>query len=406
MMNADYDVVIIGGGMVGTTLACALGSSDLKVAIVEARPAEMEWPQDSIGMRVSAITAASQQIFTSLGAWDSIVAMRASPFREMQVWDAEGNGAIHFDSADIGQDKLGHIIENRVIQAAMTKRIADFDNVELLCPEILEDQDTSGELAQLQLKERGTITTRLVVGADGANSRVRQHASIETDGWPYHQCGVVTTIRTELPHQETAWQRFMPTGPLAFLPLNNGCCSIVWSTTPEHADELLALCDDDFLIALSHASEHRLGNVIEVGPRGAFPLNRQHAKTYIGNHLALIGDAAHTIHPLAGQGVNLGLLDAASLAEVLLDAHAKDKEIGATHILRRYERWRKGDNLIMMTAMDGFKKLFGSEALPLKWLRNEGLSITDKLPPIKNQIMLHAMGYKGDLPTLARYATA
>ncbi len=404
-MNADYDVVIIGGGMVGTTLACALGGSDLKVAIVEARPAEMTWSQDSIGMRVSAITAASQQIFTSLGAWDSIVAMRASPFREMQVWDAEGNGAVHFDSADIGQDKLGHIIENRVIQAAMTQRIADFDNIELFCPEILEDQDTNGELAQLQLKECGTITTRLIVGADGANSRVRQHASIETSGWPYHQRGVVTTVRTELPHQETAWQRFMPTGPLAFLPLNNGCCSIVWSTTPENADELLALCDDDFLTALSHASEQRLGNVIEVGPRAAFPLNRQHAKTYIGNHLALIGDAAHTIHPLAGQGVNLGLLDATALAEVLLDAHIKGKEIGATHVLRRYERWRKGDNLIMMSAMDGFKKLFGSEALPLKWLRNEGLSITDKLPPLKNQIMLHAMGYKGDLPTLARYAT-
>jgi len=405
-MSADYDVVIIGGGMVGTTLACALGDSDLKVAIVEARPAEMAWPEEEIGMRVSAITAASQQIFTSLGAWQTMVAMRVSPFREMQVWDAEGHGAVHFDSADIAQDKLGHIIENRVIQAAMTKRIDDFDNVELLCPELLEDQDTGGELAQLQLKERGTITARLVVGADGASSRVRQHAGIETNGWPYNQSGVVTMIRTELPHQETAWQRFMPSGPLAFLPLNNGCCSIVWSTAPEHAEELLAMDDEAFMAALSHASEHRLGNVIEVGPRGAFPLKRQHAETYIGNRLALIGDAAHAIHPLAGQGVNLGLLDAAALAEVLLDAHAKNRDIGATHVLRRYERWRKGDNLIMMTAMDGFKKLFGSEALPLKWLRNEGLLITDRLPPVKNQIMLHAMGYKGDLPALARYAAA
>jgi len=402
-MKADYDVVIIGGGMVGATLACALGGSDLKVAIVEARPAEMEWDADTVGMRCSAITAASQQIFTSLGAWNDIVAMRASPFREMQVWDAEGNGAVHFDSADIAQDKLGHIIENRVIQAAMTRRIDDFDNIALLCPEILEDQDTSGELARLQLKERGEITARLVVGADGTSSRVRQHAGIETNGWPYNQHAIVTMIRTELPHQETAWQRFMPTGPLAFLPLNNGCCSIVWSTTPEEAEALLTLDDEAFMTALSHASEQRLGSVIEVGPRGAFPLKRQHAETYIGNHLALIGDAAHAIHPLAGQGVNLGLLDAAALAEVLLDAHTKNKEIGATHVLRRFERWRKGDNLIMMTAMDGFKKFFGSENLPLKWLRNEGLAITDKLPPVKNQIMLHAMGYKGDLPALARY---
>ncbi len=401
-MSADYDVVIIGGGMVGTTLACALGGSDLKVAVIEARPAEMEWTEDSIGMRCSAITAASQQIFTNLGAWRAMAAMRVSPFREMQVWDGEGNGAVHFDSADIAQDKLGHIVENRVIQAALTKRIDDFDNVVLLCPEMLEDQENSCERIKLTLKERGEITARLVVGADGANSRVRQHAAIETNGWPYNQSGVVTTIRTELPHQETAWQRFMPTGPLAFLPLNNGCCSIVWSTTPAHADELLAMDDEAFMKALSLASEHRLGNVIETGPRGAFPLKRQHAETYIGNHLALIGDAAHAIHPLAGQGVNLGLLDAAALAEVLLDAHAKGKDIGATHVLRRYERWRKGDNLIMMTAMDGFKKLFGSEALPLKWLRNEGLAITDKLPPLKNQIMLHAMGYKGDLPALAR----
>ncbi len=405
-MNADYDVVIVGGGMVGTTLACALGDSDLKVAVIEARPAEMEWAEDSIGMRCSAITAASQQIFTSLGAWNAMTTMRVSPFREMQVWDGEGNGAVHFDSADIAQDKLGHIVENRVIQAALTRRIDDFDNVELLCPEMLEDQDTSGELVKLTLKERGEITTHLIVGADGANSRVRQHAGIETNGWSYNQSGLVTTIRTELPHQETAWQRFMPTGPLAFLPLNNGCCSIVWSTTPAHADELLAMDDDAFMAALSHASEQRLGNVIEVGPRGAFPLKRQHAETYIGNHLALIGDAAHAIHPLAGQGVNLGLLDAAALAEVLLTAHAKGKDIGATHVLRRYERWRKGDNLIMMTAMDGFKKLFGSEALPLKWLRNEGLAITDRLPPLKNQIMLHAMGYKGDLPALARFKAA
>ncbi|MCF6325388.1 MAG: UbiH/UbiF/VisC/COQ6 family ubiquinone biosynthesis hydroxylase [Gammaproteobacteria bacterium] len=405
-MNADYDVVIIGGGMVGTTLACALGDSDFKVAVVEAHPAEMEWADDSIGMRCSAITAASQQIFTGLGTWDAIVAMRASPFREMQVWDAEGHGAIHFDSADIAQDKLGHIVENRVIQAALTRRIDDFDNVELLCPEMLEDQDTSGELVKLTLKERGEITARLIVGADGTHSRVRQHADIKTNGWSYNQHGVVTMIRTELPHQETAWQRFMPSGPLAFLPLNNGCCSIVWSTSPEHADALLAMDDEAFMVALSHASEQRLGNVIEVGTRGAFPLKRQHAETYIGNHLALIGDAAHAIHPLAGQGVNLGLLDAAALAEVLLNAHAKNKNIGATHVLRRYERWRKGDNLIMMTAMDGFKKLFGSDNLPLKWLRNEGLTIADKLPPLKNQIMLHAMGYKGDLPALARHAAA
>ncbi len=405
-MNADYDVVVIGGGMVGTTLACALGDSDLKIAVIEARAAEMEWEEGSIDMRCSAITAASQQIFTGLGTWDAIVAMRASPFREMQVWDAEGSGAVHFDSADIAQDKLGHIVENRVIQATMTRRLADFDNVELLSPEMLEDQDTGGELARLQLKERGEITARLVVGADGANSHVRQRAGIETNGWPYNQNAIVTMIRTELPHQETAWQRFMPTGPLAFLPLNNGCSSIVWSTTPQDAEALLALDDEAFMTALSHASEQRLGNVIEVGLRTAFPLKRQHAETYIGNHIALIGDAAHAIHPLAGQGVNLGLLDAAALAEVLLDAAAKNKEIGAIHVLRRYERWRKGDNLIMMSAMDGFKKLFGSDNLPLKWLRNEGLAITDKLPAVKNQIMLHAMGYKGDLPALARYAVA
>jgi 2-octaprenylphenol hydroxylase len=244
--------------------------------------------------------------------------------------------------------------------------------------------------------------TRLLVGADGAQSKVRQLAGIDTRGWNYEQKAVVGNVRTAEPHQATAWQRFLPTGPLAFLPLQDGRCSIVWSTTPEQVDALLALDDAAFAEALAEAFDRRLGEIIEVGPRGAFPLRLQHTRDYVKPGLALIGDAAHVVHPLAGQGVNLGLLDAATLAEVILDAITAGQEIGAFRVLRRYERWRKGDNLLMLGVMDGFKRLFSNPLPPVQLLRNLGLNLTDAAGPLKNLIARRAMGLEGDLPRLAR----
>lgn len=404
----DYDVVITGAGMVGATLACALGSSGLRVAVLEAQPLPRDIsPQDDFDLRVSAITRASQRIFTTLGAWHGMAARRVSPFREMHVWDAGGpfgiEGEIHFDSAEIGEDTLGHIIENRVIQLALLERMRDFDTVELINPSSLTAFTAGPESVCLQLDDGRNIKARLLVGADGAESKVREMAGIATRGWTYAQKALVTTIKTELSHCETAWQRFLPTGPLAFLPLCDGRCSIVWSTAPEQADALLAMPEAQFLAELEQAFASKLGRVIaSPGPRAAFPLRLQHATAYTAPRLALIGDAAHTIHPLAGQGVNLGLLDAATLAEVILDAHHAGKDISSPVTLRRYERCRKGDNLAMMAAMDSFKRLFGNNLAPLRLLRNAGLNLTNAATPVKNLIVRHAMGLSGDLPKMAR----
>lgn len=405
MTASDYDLLIVGGGMVGSTLACALGVADLKIALLEGMPLDRIRPGVNLDSRVSAISHASRRIFAAVGAWDGIAAWRVSPFRDMRVWDAAGFGGIHFDSAAMGESSLGWIIENRVIQSALLERARQLPTVELLCPAAL---DTVEALENgrwwARLRDGRELTTRLLVGADGAESKVREMAGIKTSGWNYGQHAVVANVRTAEPHQATAWQRFLPTGPLAFLPLADGCCSIVWATTPERAGALLTLDESDFAQALAEAFDWRLGAILEVGPRLAFPLRRQHAHAYVKPGLALIGDAAHVIHPLAGQGVNLGLLDAAALAEVILDAVAAGHDLGSLKVLRRYERWRKGDNLLMMGVMDGFKRLFGATPPPVRLLRNLGLNLTDAAGPLKHRIARRAMGLDGDLPRLARDA--
>ena len=401
--NVDYDLIIAGGGMVGSTLACALGDADLKIALLEGAPLERIRPSPEIDLRVSAINRASQRIFAAIGAWNGMAAWRVSPFRDMRVWDAGGFGQIHFDSATLGEPLLGWIIENRVIQYALLERVQQLPTVDLLSPVALETAwplDTGGW--RVRLSDGRELSTRLLVGADGAQSRVRELAEIGTQGWSYDQKALVAKVRTSEPHQETAWQRFLTSGPLAFLPLHDGCCSIVWSTTPEHADQLLALDEYDFAQTLTEAFGHRLGTIVQVGPRGAFPLRLQHARSYIKPGLALIGDAAHVVHPLAGQGVNLGLLDAATLAEVLQDGLSAGHELGALRILRRYERWRKGDNLLMLGTMDSFKRLFGYTLPPIRLLRNIGLNLTDATSFLKNHIARRAMGLEGDLPKLAQ----
>ena len=406
MTKADYDLIIAGGGMVGSTLACALSDADFKIALLESAPLERIRPGEEPDLRVSAVNRASQRIFAAVGAWSDMTAWRVSPFRDMRVWDAGGFGQIHFDSATLGEPLLGWIIENRVIQYALLERVRQLPAVDLLCPAALETawpEDAGGW--RVRLTDRREFTTRLLVGADGAQSKVRELAEIDTRGWSYHQKALVANVRTAEPHQETAWQRFLPTGPLAFLPLHDGRCSIVWSTTPEQADQLLTLDEHDFARILTEAFERRLGEIVQVGPRGAFPLRSQHARAYVKPGLALIGDAAHVVHPLAGQGVNLGLLDAATLAEVLLDGLAAGHEVGALRVLRRYERWRKSDNLPMLGIMDGFKRLFGNSLPPVRLLRNLGLNLTDAAGPLKNAMARRAMGLEGDLPKLARAAS-
>jgi 2-octaprenylphenol hydroxylase len=402
-MKSHYDIVIVGGGMVGAALACALGNSSLKVALLDRAPPAA--PDTGYDQRVSAITLASQSLFENIGAWDGMVRQRVSPVREMQVWSEGGSGAIHFNAAEIGEACLAWIVENRIIQSSLIKRLHQFTNVHYLCPVEVADITLADNSAAVMLKDGRLLQARLLVGADGADSAVRRTAGIETQSLNLNQKGIVATANTEKPHETTARQRFLATGPLAFLPLDEPyTCSIVWSADTARADQLLALDDTAFILALQEAFGDSLGKIQTLGPRAAFPLALSHAKAYTAPHLALVGDAAHTVHPLAGQGVNLGFLDAATLAEVLLEAAANQKNIGAHAVLRRYERWRKGDNLAMVSITGGFRYLFSNDLPVVSQLRNWGLSLTDAATPVKNFIMRRASGLEGDLPKLARRA--
>ena len=337
--------------------------------------------------------------------WDGILARRASPYGEMQVWDGSGTGQIHFSAASVHAEVLGHIVENRVVQDALLDRLHDCD-LGLLANARLEQMRRSGDDWLLTLADGRTLRAPLVVAADGANSAVRRLTGTATREWDYLHNAIVTSVRSSQPHRRTAWQRFTDTGPLAFLPLvrdgQEDWCSIVWSTTPAESARLMALDEENFCRELERAFEGRLGTVLSADPRVCVPLRQRHAKRYVAEGLALIGDAAHVIHPLAGQGVNLGFLDAAVLAEVLLSASERGERLADVKVLSRYERRRMPHNLALMAAMEGFERLFQADQLPLRWLRNAGLKVVDQMPEAKAIFVRQALGLSGDLPELAR----
>lgn len=397
-----YDVIVAGGGLVGATLALALGKMGLCVAVVERSSAPTAPPGPAYGARVSAFTVASERILRALGVWPVLPAERIGPMREMRVW--ERTGEVHFDSAGIGEPCLGYIIENAAVQWALERRIDTLPNVEWHRGEELAGLALDDGEAQAVLGRR-RLRAALVVGADGARSRVRELAGIDVAQGDYHQGAVVAEVRTAIPHRETAWQRFLPDGPLAFLPLANGASSIVWSTTPEHAAGLCTLDAEAFGLEVADAFEWRLGAVTAAGVRASFTLRHLHARAYVRERVALAGDAAHIVHPLAGQGVNLGLLDAAALAEVVGRAQGLGRDIGSRAVLRRYERWRRGHNALMQAVLGGFHHLFSSPWPAVRRLRETGFALTDRIPPLKAGFMRFASGLDGDLPTLARGVT-
>ena len=401
------DLIIVGAGMVGSALALALQEQGLDVLLVDGGPLSVKpfEPHAAFEPRVSALSVASQRILDRLGVWDGIAARRACPYGEMQVWDGSGTGQIHFSAGSVHAESLGHIVENRVVQDALLERLHD-SPIGLLPGARLEQLRRSGDGWLLSLSDGRELRAPLIIAADGANSAVRRLAGCATREWDYLHHAIVTSVRCSKPHQSTAWQRFTDDGPLAFLPLAGPAgehwCSIVWSVTPPEAERLMALDEAAFRRALGFAFEHRLGEVLHADTRLCIPLRQRHAKRYVEEGLALIGDAAHSIHPLAGQGVNLGFLDVAVLTEVLLHAAQRGERLSDVKVLSRYERRRMPHNLAMMAAMEGFERLFQADPLPVRWLRNSGLNWVDALPEAKALFVRQALGLSGDLPELAR----
>jgi len=392
--------------MVGTAVACLLGGElatrSLKLALLEAVQPEAYVAEDA-DLRVSAISRSSQCILQAAGAWDEIARTRISPYREMRVWDArqawDDQGALCFDSAEIGEADLGHIIENRLIQHALLDSLRTVPDVDVVVPARVARLAAEPDAMRLELADGESITTRLLVAADGANSQCREMMGIATSGWTYDQCAVVTQVQCERPHRRTAFQRFLPTGPLALLPLADGCCSVVWSTTPDEAQNLIDCDAESFQRSISQASDYVLGELTVAAPRARFPLQLMHANVYTAPRFALVGDAAHSVHPLAGQGANMGFLDAAALCQVLLEGLGEGIEPGDALLLRRYERWRKGENLATMAALEGFKRFFGESYFAPFVI--PALSLMNALGPVKNMLIKRAMGLEGDLPVLA-----
>ncbi|MDC0172468.1 UbiH/UbiF/VisC/COQ6 family ubiquinone biosynthesis hydroxylase [Gammaproteobacteria bacterium] len=398
----QYDIIIVGAGMVGAAAACLLAQSNttkkvapLKIALIETSVAR---PFDAghFDPRVAAITEKSRQILADCGVWQAIENLRVSPYLAMNVWDAESTGRIRFDCHDIHLPNLGHIVESSAIVDMLLDKIQSLETVDFICPATICKYQKDQDMITVEMDDGRRISGSLLIGADGGNSKVRDHFNFDCKQWDYQHEAIVATIKTTKPNQQTAWQRFIPTGPLALLPLNNlgdlHHSSIVWSQQPSIAEDLMALDDKQFCDEIGRASEHCLGEVTSVSRRYKFPLRQNHAVDYVLPRVALVGDAAHTIHPLAGQGVNLGFADVAALAEEIARARMRDIGIGDESILKRYQRQRKPENLVTMAVMEGFKNLFSADQLPLRLLRSLGMSQLDKMMPLKKEIIKRAMG--------------
>ena len=393
-VTLDYDVIVVGGGMVGLALTAKLAQLDLRVAVIDPKPVDLEWENGTVDSRVSAITRASQRLFQSIEAWQLIDDHDKSAYQRMFVWDGESSsGKIEFDASLIAEPNLGHIIENRVLRRALFQSIERDRHIDWLCPEKCQAVDYQENYAELTLASGKRMKASLLVAADGAFSWLRKTSDIGQEQNAYGHKAIVCTVKTEKSHLQTAWQRFDHHGPLAFLPLrDSSLCSIVWSVDESFAEELLSLERSAFAKRLTQTFESTLGQVEVQSTPVAFPLFERTADRMAQHRLALIGDAAHTIHPLAGQGVNLGFSDALELAKAIDVSLKKGADIGLKHRLRPFERARKSETKAMQLAMQGFKRLFEKEIPAVQMARSYGLAVTDKHPVLKQKLIRKAMG--------------
>ncbi len=405
MMNdKKFDVLVVGAGMVGAAAACLLARSGFSVAILEAREPQVFDSNAAVGLRVSAFSPGAQAVLTAAGAWRQIEQQRHCHYRRMRVEDRDESVVITFNAPEFGLEHLGTIIENQLVQWSLWQTLQAMGGVEIICPDQLDALEYENDEPVARLQSGRSIHCRLLVVADGANSTVRKMLGIDQDYWEYGQQGIVSVVETGQPNPGIAWQRFMQGGPVAFLPLQDGRSSIVWSQPEAEAQRLLKLDDDTFCAELEQAVAGEIktwpGTVVSCGPRAAFPLTMRLSHSYAASHAVLIGDAAHVVHPLAGQGVNLGLLDAAGLAEVLVQARSRKADIAGEKTLRKFERWRRSETEVMAKGIHGIRGLFMPEALAP--LRRLGLSLVSRSWTVKEAFIKRAAGRNRNAPALAR----
>ena len=389
-----YDVVIVGAGIAGAVLANLLAKkTNCSIALLDSALPLSRSEVSDYSLRVSAINHAAVQVFQYLSCWEALVAKRVSPYTHMSVWDDSTIGKIDFDCSDVRLPHLGYIVENDLMQEVLLNSLQGNSRVTCHWPVELVALEEECDGLLLKTKDERYFKAKLVIAADGAHSWVRKAVSIEMAESSYDQVAIVATIKTAQPHQQTARQVFLPTGPLALLPLSDPSMhSIVWSCEVEKANRLLAMTDVEFCAALSSAFDFHLGDVVSTSKRASFPLTMRHAKDYVKSRLALVGDAAHTIHPLAGQGLNIAITDVVQLVDLISAACQRGKPFYADRLLRRYARARKAENTVIVKAMGGFKALFASQLTPVMVARSQGLGLINRCSFVKKAFIKRAMG--------------